>query len=187
MNQPIADLPSGFWRRPGFDVIAAFENALGRMPTAEEFSMFDQYMTTAAGPTAIANLATMAVALAQYASDMGADNNRTEIDPNQALVTTAPGWIAPAHNTVQIWAEGSYAVSNCFISDQLAGAVTVSGNGNVIVVYNGSALTVNGYNNAIDNVGGTSTVTGTALLVSVEGGGVETVNGGMNQIAGARR
>ena len=33
----------------GFDVIAAFENALGRMPTAEQLGVFDVYMDTATG------------------------------------------------------------------------------------------------------------------------------------------
>jgi hypothetical protein len=80
----------------GIDVLAAFENALGRLPTAEEMGTFDQYMIASAPSQA--DLANMVLAVSQYAANRGGGNLRTQIDPNQSLVSTAPQWINAAAN-----------------------------------------------------------------------------------------
>src|SRR5262249_10540002 len=59
-------LQNGSYKYFGFDVFAAFENALGRLPTAEEMGTFDAYMDN--GSPSASNLANMAVAVAQYAA-----------------------------------------------------------------------------------------------------------------------
>jgi autotransporter passenger strand-loop-strand repeat protein len=171
----------------GFDVMAAFENALGRLPTAEEMATFDQYMESNA-PTAQA-LASMAVAVAQYAADLGQGNNRTSIDPNQDLISTAPQWISPAANAVQITTSGTYSYSGQWLTDGNPatglGAVTltVNGNNNVILAYNGSVVTVSGFNNSIDLPSTSATVNASNTAIMVENGGIGIVSGNNDQIA----
>src|SRR5207253_2823838 len=114
----------------GFDVSAAFENALGRLPTAEEMATFDQYLNLQTVNDT--DLATMAVALAQYATDQGVSNNRTSIDANQGLVSSTPQWISPASQAVDITTSGTYSYSNQWVID---GTISVA---------NGGALTMTG-------------------------------------------
>ncbi|WP_426422611.1 AIDA repeat-containing protein [Bradyrhizobium genosp. A] len=174
-----------FWY--GFDVTAAFQNAFGRLPTALEMGTFGQFVHDQA-PTPF-ELANMAVAVAQYAMDQGAQNNRTIIDGNQDLVTTAPQWISPASKIVALTTSGTYAYSGQWLEDgNLAAgtggtAMTINGNSNVVVATNGSVLTLNGYNNAVDIPGPTATINASNAAITVEDGGVATVSGNNNQIA----
>ena len=80
-------------------VIAAFENSFGRMPTAQEMATFGAI--TGPGDTPASNIAAMAVAVAQYASDQGSTNLHTLIDPSKGLTPTAPSWINPASAPAQ--------------------------------------------------------------------------------------
>ena len=112
----------------GYNIIAALENALGRLPTAEELGMFDGYMTVK-NANGLSNnyddLAQAAVAIAQYATDQEATNNRTTPDANANLLevnssplgATAPEWINPAENAIQIGTAGTYSYTGNFISD----------------------------------------------------------------------
>ena len=171
----------------GFDVTAAFQNAFGRLPTALEMGTFGQFVHDAA-PTAL-ELANMAVAVAQYASDRGAENNRTLVDGNRDLVTTAPQWISPASKVVALTTSGTYAYSGQWLEDGNLAAgtggttMTINGNSNVVVATNGSVLTLNGYNNAVDIPGPTATINASNAAITVEDGGVATVSGNNNQIA----
>ncbi len=167
----------------GFDVIAAFENALGRMPTAEELGVFDVYMDTATGANSATDLATMTVALAQYATNLGTGNNRTQNDQNQDLVTTAPVWISPAQQLQYVSANNTYSYSNEFIADEGSTGAVVNGNGDIVVALNGSSITLSGYNDAIDNLSGTQSVTASNATVMIENGGIETVVGSNDQIS----
>ena len=172
----------------GFDVMAAFENALGRLPTAEEMATFDQYMEKNAAPTA-QDLATMAVAVAQYAMDLGQGNNRTSVDPNQDLVSKAPQWISPAANALQVNSAGTYAFSGQWLTDgdPATGsgtvAFTVNGNNNVIVAYGGSVVTVSGFDNSVDIPRASATVNASNTSIMVENGGIGIVSGNNDQIA----
>ncbi|MDH2344191.1 phage tail tip lysozyme [Bradyrhizobium sp. SSUT77] len=171
----------------GFDVTAAFQNAFGRLPTALEMGTFGQFVHDQA-PTP-SELANMAVAVAQYAADRGAEDNRTLVDGNQDLVSTAPQWINPASKIVSLTTSGTYAYSGQWLEDgNLAAgtggvAVTVNGNSNVVLALNGSNLTLNGYNNAVDIPGVTATINAFNAAITVEDGGIATVSGNNNQIA----
>ena len=172
----------------GFDVLAAFENALGRLPTAEEMATFGQYMEKSAAPTAL-DLATMAVAVAQYAADQGEGPNRSTADPNQDLVSTAPQWISPAANALQILASGTYSYSDQWLADgdpatgSGAVAFTVNGNNDVIVAYGGSVVTVSGFNDSVDLPSQSATVNASNTAIMVEDGGIGIVSGNNDQIA----
>jgi hypothetical protein len=170
----------------GFDIFAAFENALGRMPTAEELGTFEQYL---AKPGATYDdLASMAVAVAQYVMDQGGVNNRTPADPNALLLSTAPSWISPASSAVQIQTAGTYGYSGTFITDINATtsqgvAATINGNGNVILAGNGSSLTVSGFNDSIDDLWGSATMAVSNASILIEPGCIGTVSGDNDQIA----
>lgn len=171
----------------GFDVTAAFQNAFGRLPTALEMGTFGQFVHDQA-PTSL-ELANMAVAVAQYAADQGAQNNRTLVDGNQDLVTTAPQWISPASKIVSLTTSGTYAYSGQWLEDgNLAGGtggvtMTINGNSDVVLALNSSNLTLNGYNNAVDIPGVTATINASNTAITVEDGGVATVSGNNDQIA----
>jgi hypothetical protein len=170
----------------GFDIYAAFENALGRLPTAEELGTFGQYL---AGPNVtFDNLAAMAVAVAQYAMDQGSVNNRTPADPNATLLSTAPSWISPASNAIQIQTAGTYSYSGTFITDLNATTsqgvtAAINGNSDVILAGNNSNLTVSGFNNSIDDLWGSATITASNAAILIEPGCIGTVSGDNDQIA----
>ncbi len=177
----------------GFGVLAAFENALGRLPTAEEMGTFDSYLTVASSKGQANNpddLATMAVALAQYATDQGAVNNRTTTDPNANLQPPAaipPAWINPGNSAVQIGTTSAYNYSDDFITDvnsSTMSGVTASivGNNNVIVAFGGSILTISGYNNSVDDLGGPATISASNAAIMIEDGSIGTVFGSNDQI-----
>jgi trimeric autotransporter adhesin len=141
------------------------------------------------------DLAQAAVAIAQYATDQGATNNRTTLDPNanllavsNPLAATAPEWINPAANAIQIGTAGTYSYSGDFISDlnatTLVGvAATINGNNDVILAFTSSALTVTGYNDSIDISNSTATVTASNASILIESAGIGTVTGSNDQIA----
>jgi len=191
--------------KQGYNVIAALENALGRLPTAEEMATFGSYMTVANSghmDSAAYDLATAAVAIAQYASETNAANSVKNADANanqlattnvisssnQPLVATSPTWINPAENAVQIGTAGTYSESNQFIVDANASTAqgvtaTINGNDDVIVAFNGSNLTVSGYNDSIDVSNATATVTASGASIMVESGANVTASGNNDQIA----
>ncbi|WP_407117521.1 hypothetical protein [Bradyrhizobium sp. LMG 9283] len=186
-NYGVPGPTSGTFYWYGFDVTAAFQNAFGRLPTALEMGTFGQFVHDQA-PTPL-ELANMAVAVAQYAADQGAQNNRTIVDGNQDLVTTAPQWISPASKIVALTTSGTYAYSGQWLEDgNLAAgtggvAMTINGNSDVVLAMNGSTLTLNGYNNAVDIPGVTATINASNAAITVEDGGIATVSGNNNQIA----
>nr|WP_162093067.1 AIDA repeat-containing protein [Bradyrhizobium sp. ORS 278] len=186
-NYAVPGPTAGTYYYYGFDVTAAFQNAFGRPPTAEEMATFGQYMHDAA-PSA-QELANLAVAVAQYATDQGAKNNRTAVDPNQDLVTTAPQWISPAGSAVAITAAGTYTYSGQWLEDgnRVAGvggvALTINGNNDAILALDGSVLTLNGYNNSVDIPGVTAWVNASNTAITIEDSGIGVVSGNNNQIA----
>ncbi|QOZ33208.1 hypothetical protein XH92_17280 [Bradyrhizobium sp. CCBAU 53421] len=175
----------------GFDISAAFENALGRLPTAEEMATFGAYLTvpnSAGNPENFDDLATMVVALAQYATDLGGNDNRTQSDPDAHLVSTAPSWISPASSAVQIGTAGTYSYSSTFIIDLNATtakgvAATINGSNDIIIAGMNSSLTVSGFNNSIDDSNGTATIATSNASILIESGGIATISGNNNQIA----
>jgi hypothetical protein len=169
----------------GFDVFAAFENALGRLPTAEEMGVFDGFMATNPSPT---NIAAMAVALAQYATDEGAINNRTQLDQNQDLISTLPAWTSPAASMLQISTAGTYSRSNSFIFDYNSSTgkgvtTTINGNNDIVLAMMNSNITLNGYDDAVDDADATVTITASNASLMVESGGIETITGSNDQIS----
>jgi autotransporter passenger strand-loop-strand repeat protein len=186
-NYAIPGPSAGTYYYYGFDVTAAFENAFGRPPTAEEMATFGQYMHDSAPNSQ--ELVNLAVAVAQYATDQGAKNNRTSVDPNQDLITTAPQWISPAANEVAITTAGTYAYSGQWLEDgnRVAGiggvALTINGSNNSILALDGSNLTLSGYNNSVDIPGITATVNASNTAITIEDCGIGTVSGNNNQIA----
>lgn len=175
----------------GFDIYAAFENALGRLPTAEEIGTFDRFLTVP-GANGVAqnfdDIATMAVAIAEYVTNQGGASDRTSADPNAQLLVTAPSWISPASSAVQIQTAGTYSYSGTFITDMNAStlhgvAATINGNNNIVLAGNGSTLTVSGFNNAIDDLYGSATITTSNASIMIEAGCVGSVSGDNNQIA----
>lgn len=168
----------------GFDVLAAFENALGRLPTAEEMATFDSYMSN---PTA-ANLATMIAAVAEYAANQHGVNYRTSNDPNQNLVSTSPQWISPASGLIQIGTAGTYAYTGKFLADAnssngIGVTITVNGNNDVLLAYQGSIITLTGFNNSVDMINGSVSLAASNTAVMIEYGTLASVTGSNDQIA----
>jgi autotransporter passenger strand-loop-strand repeat protein len=186
-NYAIPGSSPGTYYYYGFDVSAAFQNAFGRLPTAEEMATFGQYIHDSA-PNAF-ELANLVVAVAQYATDQGAKNNRISVDPNQDLVSTAPQWINPAASIVALTTAGTYSYSNQWLEDgnRAAGtggvALTINGNNDAILALDGSNLTLNGYNNSVDIAGVTATVNTSNAAITIEDSGIGSVSGNNNQIA----
>jgi autotransporter passenger strand-loop-strand repeat protein/YD repeat-containing protein len=170
----------------GFDVTAAFENALGRLPTAEEMAVFGGYLEDA--QPWVSDVANMVVAVAQYAADQGGGNNRTSIDPNQDLVNTAPQWISPASGLINVSA-GTYSSSGKFFVDGNASTgtggvtATIDGNNDVILALGGANITVSGFNDSIDDAHESVTANASNAALMVENGGILTAAGSNDQIA----
>ena len=193
-------LTNGGYYYGAFDVLAAIENALGRPPTAEEIGTFGYFLEGATiTSTSVSELALMAVAVAQYATDQGGEDYRTLLDTNADLATTAPAWDAPADHQVVITSGGTYNSNGTFFEDQviLSGQIygvtaTVSGNNNVIALVEESNMTVSGVGNSVDiPIGmfaksGTSgtpiTVNASNTPIMVENGGSVIVFGNNDQI-----
>ena len=183
----------------GYNIVAAIENAFGRLPTAEELGNFDSYMTvknSLGNANNFDDLSQAAVAIAQYASDQGASNNRTTPDPNANLLAvntnvlgaTAPEWINPAQTAIQIGTAGTYSYTGEFISDLNSSTAkgvtaTIHGNNDIILAFTGSNVTVNGYNDSVDVSNGNSTVTASNASVLIESGAIGAVSGSNDQIA----
>ncbi len=154
----------------GFDVIAAFENDLGRLPTAAESAIFDPYISN---PTP-ANIATMAVAVAQYATDLDAGNNRTAIDVNQGLVSTNPIWL----DYFTGGGGGGDGLEIIWAGDDLPDPLW-SGDDDVIDAGDDSTITIDGNNDiVIGGSGDTINITGTSDDVNLGGGDTLTMSGG---------
>jgi autotransporter passenger strand-loop-strand repeat protein len=183
----------------GVSVLAAFENALGRLPTAEEMGIFEAYMDMQPTDTAANQLASMAVPLAQYAMEIGINNNRTTLDPNQALASGIPEWISPASKpkVIQSAADGGN-VSGKYIFDANMTAVgsppftlnsfhgvqaSVVGNSNETVLFQNSNFTITGFNNGVETPGGTDTINASNTAIVVDANSLDTVHGNHDQIA----
>ncbi|TWC00217.1 hemolysin type calcium binding protein [Bradyrhizobium macuxiense] len=171
----------------GFSIEAALENALGRLPTAEEMATFDQYVSpTEYGASAAASIEAFipaAVAIAQYTTDQNYQANLTAIDPNEHLVAPSEQWIDPA-NTVDIESSGTFAYTGYFITvgRQLSSVDVINGSNNVIFADVGS-LTVAGFNDAIEVNDGPVSISTSNSSISIEDSNIATVSGNNNQIA----
>ena len=157
----------------GFDVVAAFENALGRLPTQAEIGTFGQYL---ADPTA-ANIAAMAVAVAQYATDLGEGNNRTSLDLNQGLVSLNPIWANYETSS------GTYSGSNGVFVSSGGGSISIDGSGNFVFAASGSDASTSGNNDTVTGASdATLNVSGTGNTVYAGDGDTVSVadNSGAN-------
>ena len=167
----------------GFDVFTALENALGRVPTAEELATFDHNSSAIEYSSYTASVDAFvpeAVAIAQYAVDQAAKPVLGTLDANQSLVAPAAPWTNPS-NRVQLYG-GSYSYSGYFV-DLEGGAITVNGNNNIIEI-NGGGVTVNGYNNVIDvSTYNDTPISASNTSIMVEDSGRATVTGNNDQIA----
>ena len=89
-----------------------------------------------------------AVAIAQYATDQGAQDQFTEPDPEGHLAASPiPSFLSPS-KTAEINSGGTYSYANYLLTVD-SGGVTIDGN-NDVVVTNGGVVTVSGFNDAID-------------------------------------
>ena len=97
----------------GWNVLTALENALGRLPTAEEMTTFGNLTSSTEFSSNTASdqaFVQAAVAIAQYATDQGDSTNLTIIDPNQSSVAPPVQW-ENAALTKSITASGSYCLT----------------------------------------------------------------------------
>jgi len=182
----------------GANVLAALGNALGRLPTAEEMATFDQATSSSefgTPPYSIDTFVPAAVAIAQYATDLGIQSNLTQVTANQALISPTGGWMDFTKD-VDDAISGTYSSSNSLIyvrtfSGQY-NTSTINGSYNLIYAACGS-ITLNGIANAID-INSVSdfnyaypnqaiTVNASSSSILVEDANIGIVSGNYDQIA----
>jgi len=177
----------------GWNIFAALENALGRLPTAEEMGEFTQAYTSAQydypendnAPEqlvpATEALIPAFVAIAQYAMDQGATNTIGLVDPNGSLIAPQLPWLNP-DNLQNISHAGTYSYSGYLLIDfASSGTVTVNGNTNVIEAESGT-LDVNGFGNAIDVEFSAATISASNASIMIDDGSEAIVSGNNDQI-----
>lgn len=166
----------------GINIITALQNALGRLPTAEEMATFDAdgvESYNAYGAEYGIGVPSIAVAIAQYAMDQGAGTLAT-ISANQALTLSASAYESSAANATDI-SSGTYSYTGTVLVAQ-GSSTTVNGNNNVILSDTGSdALSVTGFDDAVD-VAGTANVTASNAAILAEYNASATISGNNNQI-----
>jgi len=188
---------TGFMNSP----ISFYENALGRLPTAEEMANTGYYIAqeNSQGVQGISDdWAQAAVQVAQYAADYDFNTSRTATDPNVSLLfagagtsATSPNWISPGSSSVQVGTAGTYSYSHDFIVDMNATsgnavAMTINGSDDLVQVQGeGGSVTMNGFNDSVEVVGFTATVTASNADVLIDYNGIATVTGNYDQIAQA--
>src|SRR6202035_5955089 len=112
----------------GFNILAAIENALGRLPTAEELATFDQTIISAENNTssgssftntAVADaFVTAAVAIAQYAMDQGEQDKFSVLDTQAHLAASPiPTFLSPS-KTAEIDTSGTSSYSNYLLRSE---------------------------------------------------------------------
>ncbi len=173
----------------GWNILTALENALGRLPTAEEMATFGNLTSSTEFSSATASAQAFvpaAVAIAQYATDHGDSANLTVIDPNQSLVAPPVQW-ENAALTAAIRNSGTYSFANFLLIPQGVTA-TINGNSNIIVAEDNqntdNVLTVNGFNDAIEAVD-PATINASNSSILVDDSDIVTVAGSNDQIAQA--
>jgi YD repeat-containing protein len=188
----------------GFNILAALENALGRLPTAEELATFDQSIISAEfntySGTSFTNTATTdafvtaAVAIAQYAMDEGAQDRFSVLDPQGHLAAgPIPTTFVNPSKTAAIQDSGTYSFANYLLNVDTVGA-TINGNDDVVVV-NAGDVTVSGFNDAIDvsyandGTGGgggfssNGSITASNATIMIGDGNIAVVAGSNDQIS----
>lgn len=188
---------TGFMDSP----ISFYENALGRLPTAEEMANTGYYISqeNSYGVQGIYDdWAQAAVQVAQYSADYDFNTSRTAIDPNVSLLfagagtsATSPNWINPGSNSIQVGTAGTYSYSHDFIVDMNATsgnavAMTINGSDDLVQVQGeGGSVTMNGFNDSVEVPYLTATVTASNADVLIDYSGIATVTGNYDQIAQA--
>ncbi|PBB89540.1 hypothetical protein CK215_26825 [Mesorhizobium sp. WSM3864] len=181
--------------------IPFYENAFGRLPTAEEMANTGYYIAqeNSYGVQGLADdWAQAAVQVAQYAADYDFNASRTATDPNVSLLfagvgtsATSPNWISPGSSSIQVGTAGTYSYSHDFIVDMNATsgnavAMTINGSDDLVQIQGeGGSVTMNGFNNAVEVMGYTVTVTASNADVLLDYNSIATVTGNYDQIAQA--
>jgi trimeric autotransporter adhesin len=181
--------------------IPFYENAFGRLPTAEEMTNTGYYIAqeNSQGVQGISDdWAQAAVQVAQYAADYDFNTSRTATDPNVSLLfagagtsATSPNWISPGSSSIQVGTAGTYSYSHDFIVDMNATsgnavAMTINGSDDLVQIQGeGGSVTMNGFNDSVEVMGYTVTVTASNADVLLDYNSVATVTGNYDQIAQA--